>query len=89
MATTKPKIRKLECREAFVGVIGARPPEWRKALVRDDRTGQIAEVTLNELPPIDEGDPGVSYVFRRGEQIPGDHPAAAEWPGFFFAVDDD
>jgi hypothetical protein len=30
----------------------------------------------------------VSYVFRRGEQIPSDHPAAAEWPGFFFEVDD-
>jgi hypothetical protein len=89
MATTKTKIGKVECREAFVGVIGARPPEWRKTLVRDRHSGQLAEVTLTELPPIDEGDPGVSHVFRRGEQIPADHPAAVEWPGFFFAVDDD
>jgi hypothetical protein len=40
------------------------------------------------LPPIDEGDPGVTWCFRRGEQIPSDHAAAIEWPGFFFEVDD-
>ena len=27
-------------------------------------------------------------VFKRGEQIPADHPAALEWPNFFFEVDD-
>jgi hypothetical protein len=41
---TKTKIGKVECREAFVGVIGARPPEYRTAIVRDRHTGQLAEV---------------------------------------------
>jgi hypothetical protein len=88
MPTTKSKIGKVECREAFVGVIGARPPEWRTALVRDRHSGQLAEVTLTELPPIDEGDDGVTFCFKRGEQIPSDHPAVAEWPSLFYAVED-
>jgi hypothetical protein len=87
MATTKTTIGKVECREAFVGVIGARPPEFRTAIVRDRHTGQLAEVTLNELPPIDEGDPGVLRVPARRAD-PERHPAAIEWPGFFFEVDD-
>jgi hypothetical protein len=55
MTTSTKKVGKVECREAFVGTIGARPPEWQKALVRDRHSGQLAEVTLHELPPIDGG----------------------------------
>lgn len=63
---TKAKVGKVECLETFIVTLGARPVEWRKAIVRDRHTGQLAEVNLTEYEPLVEEDPGVSYCFKRG-----------------------
>jgi hypothetical protein len=56
-------------------VVGARPPVYQKALVRDNRTGKLAEIDMNpELPPLDEGEPGRTYVFKPNEEVEADHP---------------
>lgn len=82
---TKAKTGKVKAREACVVVVGARPPEFRKVIVRDRHTGLLAEVELapSESPPIDEGDEGHTYVFRRGEEVDPDHPAVEASPGSF------
>jgi hypothetical protein len=40
----------------------------------------LAELTLTELPPLDEGELGRSYVFKRGEQVWADHEAVLDAP---------
>jgi hypothetical protein len=92
MATsTKTKRKKVECRETCVVIVGARPPEYRKVIVRDRHSGMLAEVSLapSEAPPLDEGDEGRSYVFKRGELVWDDHEAVLEAPGCFVPLDDD
>lgn len=43
---------------------------YQKSIVRDNRTGKLAEIEMNsELPPVDEGDPGRTYVFKKDEEI--------------------
>jgi hypothetical protein len=86
---TREAMRKVEAVEACVVVVGARPPEYRTAIVRDRHTGKLAEVTLNEYPPIDEGDDGMTYVFKKGEQVRADHPAVADCPSAFAEIDPD
>jgi hypothetical protein len=88
--STKSKVGKVAAREAVVGVVGARPPIFRTTIVRNRHTGKLVEVPLApmEAPPLDEGDPGVSYVFKRGEEIPADHPAALASPGSFYPVEE-
>jgi hypothetical protein len=80
----------VKAHEAMVVVMGAQPPEFRKVIVRDRRTGLLAEVELapSEAPPIDEGDEGHSYVFRRGEEVEADHPAVLDAPSAFVQVDE-
>jgi hypothetical protein len=80
---TKEAEKMLVAREAVVVVVGARAPEFEKKVVRDRRTGKLAEVTLHEAPPLDEGDEGTSYVFRKGEFVEADHPAVLDCPGMF------
>jgi hypothetical protein len=85
--TTKPKM--MITNEACVITVGARAPVYEKAIVRDRRTGKLAEVDLNpERPPVDEGDPGRFYVFRRGEEVPADHEAVLAAPECFREADD-
>jgi hypothetical protein len=44
----------VQATETFLFVLGARQPEWRKVVVRDRKTGQLAEVSLQgEEDPID------------------------------------
>lgn len=86
MPTTTTKW--VEAREAFVWVQGARPPEYRTAIMRDRHSGQLAEVALTELPPLDPGVTGIPHAFKRGEKIPADHPAAVAKPGYFIAVEE-
>jgi len=86
---TKAKVGKVECLETVCITLGAKPPVFQKAIVRDRHTGQLAEVELNEYPPIDEGDIGTSYTFKRGEIIRADHPAVvAKGSRYFDPVDD-
>lgn len=43
---------------------------YQKSIVRDNRTGKLAEIEMNsELPPVDEVDPGRTYVFKKDEEI--------------------
>jgi hypothetical protein len=78
----------VEANEAMVVTVGARPIEWQKRIVRDRHTGKLAEIDIHELPPVDEGDLGRFYVFKRGEQVPADHEAVLDAPGCFRPVDD-
>jgi hypothetical protein len=79
----------LQAREAVVVIVGARPPIFETAIVRDRHTGRLAEVPLTEYPPVDPGSEGMSYPFRRGERVLSDHPACLASPGSFIeAVDE-
>jgi hypothetical protein len=74
----------MQAREAVVITVGARAPTYEKAIVRDRHTGQLHEVELNpERPPIDPGDEGRWYVFKKGERVLSDHEAVLESPGSF------
>jgi hypothetical protein len=64
-------------------MLGGRPIQYQRRIVRDRRTGQYAEIDVHELPPIDPGDEGVPYAFRQGEKVRSDHPAVAACPGLF------
>ena len=58
----------MEALETFVLVLDARNPVWRKIIVRDRHTGQLAEVSLQgEEPPIDPGDDGRTFVVQKGK----------------------
>jgi hypothetical protein len=46
-------------------------------------TGQLVEIDVHELPPLDEGDEGVPYAFKQGEKVFSDHPAVEACPGAF------
>jgi hypothetical protein len=74
----------VQAREAVVITVGARPPVYEKAIVRHNKTGQLHEVDLNpERPPLDPGDEGRWYVFKKGERVLSDHEAVLESPGSF------
>ena len=89
MAATKEKVGRVRAIHACVVTVGARPPVYETAIVRNNRTGRYAEVPLNpERPPLDEGDLGRSYVFKRGEEISADHEAVLDAPGAFEPVED-
>jgi hypothetical protein len=90
MATaTKEKVGKVRAKQAVVVTVGARPPVWEKRIVRDRHSGKLVEIDMNpELPPIDEGDLGRSYVFTKGEEVAADHDAVLDAPGAFEPVDD-
>jgi hypothetical protein len=77
---------KLEAKEAIVVVVGARPIQWQKKIVRDRHTGKLVEIDLHEAPPVDEGDEGTPYVFKRGEQVWADHPAVKACPSAFVPI---
>jgi hypothetical protein len=88
MAATKQKVGRVRAINACAITVGARPPVYETAIVRDNHTGKLAEVELNpERPPIDEGDLGRFYVFSRGEEISADHEAALDAPGCFEPVE--
>jgi hypothetical protein len=87
MATKSPK--KVRAREAMVVIVGARAPTYHTQLERNRRTNLIEEVVLNpERPPIDPGDEGRTYVFKRDEEVYDDHPAAVQSPHLFVPVDE-
>ena len=83
MATTTAKPPMMIAKEACVIVVGARPPEYQKKIVRDNKTNKLVEILLHEAPPIDEGDPGMTYAFRKGEAVEADHPAVLDAPGLW------
>jgi hypothetical protein len=74
----------MQAREAVVITVGARAPVYEKAIVRHNKTGQLHEVELNpERPPLDPGDEGRWYVFKKGERVMSDHEAVIAAPGAF------
>ena len=79
----KEKVETLEAKEAIVIVVGARPIQWERRIVRHNRTGELVEVDVHELPPVDPGAEGLPYVFKRGEKVRSDHPAVIDCPGAF------
>jgi hypothetical protein len=84
MASTSTKQPKMMvAREAVVIVVGASPIEYQRRIVRDRHTGKLAEIDIHELPPVREAEPGRSYAFRRGEEVPADHEAVLDAPGHF------
>jgi hypothetical protein len=76
----------MQAREAVVITVGARAPVYRTAIVRNRHTGQLDEVELNEFAPIDPGDEGRWYVFKRGEKVLSDHEAVITSPGSFIPL---
>jgi hypothetical protein len=79
---------KMRAKQAVVVVVGARPIEYQKRIVRDRHTGKLAEIDMHELPPVDEGDEGIGYAFRADEEVWSDHPAVLDAPGCFLPVDE-
>jgi hypothetical protein len=57
-------------KEAVLVVVGARPVEWQKRIVRNRHTGKLHEIDMHELPPVDKGDDGTTYVFARARSCP-------------------
>jgi hypothetical protein len=80
---------KVKAKEAVV-VVGARPPVYKTATVRNRHTGLLAEVELRppEADPIDPGLTRRSYVFKAGEEVDADHEAVLDAPGCFRPADD-
>jgi hypothetical protein len=83
MGTTTAKPAMMIAKEACVTVVGARPIQYQRKIVRDRHTGKLVEIDLHEAPPVDEGDPGTTYVFRKGEAVEADHPAVLDAPGLW------
>lgn len=79
----------VRAKEPIVVNVGGRPPEWRTATVRNKRTDRMEEVVLNDVDPIDEGDPGVPYAFKANERVRSDHPAVVACPGAFAPIEDE
>jgi hypothetical protein len=79
--TTKPQM--MIAKEACVIVVGARPIQYRTHIVRDRHTGKLAEIDIHDEPYADDGDPGTSYAFRKGEAAEADHPAVLDAPGLW------
>jgi len=78
---------KVQAREACVIVVGARPIEYQRRIVRDRHTGRwLARIDIHELPPVDPGSEGISYAFKAGEEVWPDHPAVKDAPGLFVPV---
>jgi hypothetical protein len=77
---------KVQAREACVIVVGARPIEYQRRIVRDRHSGKLAEIDIHELPPVDPGSEGISYAFKAGEEAWADHPAVKDAPGLFVPV---
>ena len=69
-------------------IVGARAPVYKTVIVRNRHTGQLAEVELRppEAEPLDPGDGGMTYVFKRNEKVLADHPPVLESPGSFIPV---
>lgn len=56
-------------------VVGARPVEWHRIVVRDRHTGRLAEIDHHERGPKVPEEVGVPYTFLRDEEVDSDHPA--------------
>jgi hypothetical protein len=86
--STKGKVGKVEAREACVITVDARPVVWQRRIVRNRHTGRLEEIPVTELPPVDAGDEGRFYAFKRGEKVRADHEAVLAAPGAFDPVED-
>ena len=86
--TTGATPGRVRAKEAIVIVIGARPVEWHKIIVRDRHTGRLAEIDHHERGPKVPEEVGTPYVFARHEEVYDDHPAVRAKPHAFVSVDE-
>ncbi len=84
MASTSTKPKMMVANQACVITVGPRPIEYQRKIVRDRHTGKLAEIDIHELPPVDEGDLGRSYVRMRGACRPR---GVLDAPGYFREAD--
>ena len=75
-------------KEAIVIVVGASPPEYHKADVTNQRTGELhKDLPLTEVSPKEPGDDGVPYAFKAFQKVNRNHPAVKANPGAFVDMD--
>jgi hypothetical protein len=72
---------------ACVVVVGARPLEYARITVRDNKTGEMVTID-NQNEVIDAGDEGVAYAFRPFQKVHRMHPAVLASPGTFIPLDE-
>ena len=68
-------------------VVGARPVEWHRIVVRDRHTGRLSEIDHHERGPKVPEEVGVPYTFLRDEEVDSDHPAVRQSPHAFVPVE--
>ena len=77
--TTKRKSEYVCARAAAVVVVGAKPVEYAKITVRDNKTGEMVTID-NQNEVVDAGDEGVTYAFRPFQKVHRMHPAVLDSP---------
>lgn len=83
--TKNPHSGWVVAKEACVINVGARPLEYEKVEVRNERTNEL-ETIDNHNNIIDEGDEGVPYAFKAFQKVNANHVAVAEAPGMFIPL---
>jgi hypothetical protein len=78
----------LVAKEAITITVGARPVRYGRITVIDRRTGDPVEIDDTDNDPVDEGDEGVPYTFRRNQRVRADHPAVEACPSAFIPADE-
>lgn len=74
-------------KEACVINVGARPIEYEKVEVVNNKTNET-EVIDNHNRIIDEGDEGVPYAFKAFQKVNASHVAVQESPDLFIPLDE-
>lgn len=88
MPRAVPEVQIMEAKVAVVVNVGGRPPVYKTRIVRNSRTGALAEVTMHEFPPIDPGDLGTPLRLQGRRKVRADHPAVQACPGGFKPFED-
>jgi hypothetical protein len=83
-----PNKNMMVAREAVVVVVGARPIEYEKIMVRRNKAPHDMVEIDNHNNIIDEGDEGVPYAFRAYQRVHKSHPAVKACPGAFMPADE-
>jgi hypothetical protein len=81
------KSQQMVAREACVVTVGARPVEYGKITVRNNRTGNL-ETIDNQNDVVDPGSEGIPYAFRAFQKVSSNHPAVKDSPSSFMPLDE-
>jgi hypothetical protein len=85
--TKNPHSGWVVAKEACVINVGARPLEYEKVEVRNERTGEV-ETIDNHNNIVDEGDEGVPYAFKAFQKVNAKHAAVEAAPELFVPLDE-